>query len=295
MGAVIDINTDGIAKLAEIVSFALGGAARGERKMADAKAYAAEVEAKTKNKVALIEAQGEEELARFIEAKETRKLNNTMAVIGKARSYFSDGETVSDEPVDEGWINRFFGIIEDISDEELRDIWGRVLAGEIKKPKSYSLRTLETLRNLTSDEASIIVKAATNTFFNEYVYKNASLSLQEKLLLQEIGVMLDDGMGLEFNWEVKAKSVFIILLDNNYVLTLHNDSEKTIKCNTEVYKLSTAGKEIIKMVTVKADERESFYKILANHFRTKGISRIYKHKITCINPEIRYMANGEEI
>ena len=39
MAALVEINTDGLAKLAETISFALGGTARGERKMADAKAY----------------------------------------------------------------------------------------------------------------------------------------------------------------------------------------------------------------------------------------------------------------
>lgn len=169
MGALVEINTDGLAKLAETISFALGGTARGERKMADAKAYAAELEAKTNNKIALIKAQGEDALANYVAAKESRKLRNTVAVIKKAQSHFSEGEKVSDEPVDEGWKNRFFNIVEEISDDELREIWGRVLAGEIKKPKSYSLRTLETLRNLTKEEAAIIVKAASFTINNECV------------------------------------------------------------------------------------------------------------------------------
>ena len=217
MAALVEINTDGLAKLAETISFALGGTARGERKMADAKAYAAELEAKTNNKIALIKAQGEDALANYVAAKESRKLRNTVAVIEKAQSHFSEGEKVSDEPVDEGWKNRFFNIVEEISDDELREIWGRVLAGEIKKPKSYSLRTLETLRNLTKEEAAIVVKAASFTINNECVYKNAPLSLSDKLLLQEIGLMLDDGLGLEYQWKVNGKTQFNIVLDDNFL------------------------------------------------------------------------------
>lgn len=295
MGSLIDINTDGLAKLGEVISHALGGTARGERKMAEAKAYAAELEARTKNKVALIEAQGQEALASYVAAKESRKLRNTIAVIEKTQSHFTEGEKVSDEPVDEGWKNRFFNIVEEISDEELREIWGRVLAGEIKKPKSYSLRTLETLRNLTKDEASIIVKAASFTIRNECVYKNGALSLSEKLLLQEIGLMLDDGIGLEYKFEVRKKSKIPIVLDDNYLFILHNDNDNVINCNTDVYKLSTTGKEIFNLVTVNQEARESFYKELADHFRTKGISHIYKHIIISTNPEISYIPFGEEI
>lgn len=295
MGALVEINTDGLAKLADTISFALGGTARGERKMAEAKAYAAELEAKTNNKIALIKAQGEDALANYVAAKESRKMRNTIAVIEKAQSHFSEGEKVSDEPVDEGWKNRFFNIVEEISDDELREIWGRVLAGEIKKPKSYSLRTLETLRNLTKEEAAIIVKAASFTIKNECVYKNAPLSLTEKLLLQEIGLMLDDGLGLEYQWKVNGKTQFSIVIDDNYLFKLHNDSDNIVDCNTEVYKLSTAGKEIFRLVTINNESRESFYKTLASHFKTKGISHVSKHKILSTIPQVRYLTVGEEI
>lgn len=289
-------NTDGLAKFAETISFALGGTARGERKMADAKAYAAELEARTKNKVALIEAQGEELLANYYVAKESRKLKNTMAVIEKAQAHFTEGEKVSDEPVDEGWKNRFFGIVEDITDEELREIWGRVLSGEIKKPKSYSLRTLETLRNLTKEAAAIFVKAASFSIKNEYIYKNSSLSLSERLQLQEIGLMLDDGMGINFTIEVKAKSVEIIVLDDNTVFRLYNDSDNRLRIDLEIYKLSTAGKEILKLVSVDNDIRESFYKTFADFYHSKGITHISRHKITDINQsQVRYLINGEDI
>lgn len=261
MAALIEINTDGLAKLAETISFALGGTARGEMKMADAKAYAAELEAKTKNKVALIKAQGEDELANYVAAKESRKLRNTVAVIEKAQSHFTEGEKVSDEPVDEGWKNRFFNIVEEICDDELREIWGRVLAGEIKKPKSYSLRTLETLRNLAKEEAAIIVKAASFSIKNEYIYKNSSLSLPEKLLLQEIGLMLDDGIGINYSFEVKAKSEELVVIDDNTVFKLYNDSDNILKIEVEIYKLSTAGKEILKLVSVDEVIRESFIKL----------------------------------
>jgi hypothetical protein len=39
---------------------------------------------------------------------------------------------VSDTPVDEDWIVRFFNVVEDISDEMMQQLWGRILAGEVK-------------------------------------------------------------------------------------------------------------------------------------------------------------------
>ena len=77
---------------------------------------------------------------------------------------------------------------------------------------------------------------------------------------------------------------------------LHNDSENIVDCNTEVYKLSTAGKEILKLVSVDEVIRESFYKTLADHYYSKGITHISRHKITGINhSQVSYLTNGEDM
>lgn len=290
MAALIEVNTDGLAKFAETICFALGGTARGERKMADAKAYAAELEAKTKNKVALIEAKGQEALANYVAAKETRKMQNTLAVIEKAQAHFVEGEKVSAEPVDEGWKNRFFGIIEEISDDELREIWGRVLAGEIKRPKSYSLRTLEILRNLAKEEATLFVKAAQFYIEKDYICtEDFALSLNEKLLLCEIG--FTNAEDLVEMWKVPAKGKLEIIVDDQSLLIIHNDTNSIINCNTSICKLSKAGKEIMSLMT--QEDRMPFYKMLTKHFKTKGNVTVTKHRYF---PDIKkYQTIGEEI
>lgn len=290
MGALVEINTDGLAKLAETISFALGGTARGERKMADAKAYAAELEAKTNNKVALIKAQGEDALANYVAAKESRKLRNTVAVIEKAQSHFSEGEKVSDEPVDEGWKNRFFNIIEEVTDEDMRDIWGRVLAGEVKRPKSYSLRTMEILRNLAKEEAALFVKASRFYIEKDFICtEDWALSMNERLLLNEIG--FTNAEDLIKPWKVPSKGQFEVVTDKQTILILHNDTDSIINCNTNVRKLSKAGIEIMSLMTL--EDRTPFYKLLTKHFKIKGDVKVTKHKY--FPNEQRYITMGEEI
>lgn len=51
------------------------------------------------------------------------------------------------------WIMRFFDAVGNISNEDLQLLWGKVLANEIEKPKSCSLRTLDMIRNMSSEEA----------------------------------------------------------------------------------------------------------------------------------------------
>ena len=51
MGALIDVNTDGLAKLGEVISYGLGLTAFGRKKMADAESYAAIKQAETNTQV----------------------------------------------------------------------------------------------------------------------------------------------------------------------------------------------------------------------------------------------------
>lgn len=85
----------------------------------------------------------------YQEAKRQRNLGRIVEEAQKALP-----ESVSTEPVDSDWINRFFTSAQDISNEQMQHVWGRLLAGEVTIPGSFSLRALDCLRNLTSADAS---------------------------------------------------------------------------------------------------------------------------------------------
>lgn len=292
MGALIEINTDGLAKLGETICYSLGLTAYGRKKMANAESYAEIKQAETNTQVRLLMLKGEEEVANYVLAKETRKMNNTKSVVEKATSHFVEGEKVSDEPVNTDWTNRFFSIVEDISDKTLQDIWGRILAGEIKQPNSFSLRTLDLLRNVTKEEAELFVKAS-----RFYVEKNFicteefALSLHETLLLGEAGFINSEGLVKE--WNIEPNSKLEILIDRNTLIILHNDTNKKILCQPSVKKLSKVGIEILSLV--EKTDRNKFYKILTQFFKSKGVSRVFKHEIVEYGENCRYKTIGEEL
>ena len=63
--------------------------------------------------------------------------------------------TVSADPVNESWRRKFFQEAENVCEFDMQVLWGKVLAGEIERPGAYSLRTLETLRQLSKGEAEL--------------------------------------------------------------------------------------------------------------------------------------------
>lgn len=69
-------------------------------------------------------------------------------------------EDVSDHPVDEDWIARFFSHAQDVSGEEMQRLWGKILAGEVQTPGRFSVRTLDVLRNLSRTEAAAFAQIA---------------------------------------------------------------------------------------------------------------------------------------
>jgi len=100
----------------------------------------------------------EEAALNFMIGKETKKLGNTTKIIQGTANILESVDSVSDVQVDEDWLTRFFNIGEDITNEYMQNLWSQILAGEIEKPNSYSLRTLETLKNISSKEASLFNK-----------------------------------------------------------------------------------------------------------------------------------------
>ena len=170
-----------LTKLVEVVSQGIGKLSRPYliKKEADAKAYEIQTIANAirsnflpsgkiayENQQVVIDSGNAEEIQEHVEERilsrlvyqEVKRQTNIEEITQYAADQLKDEKSVSNEKVDEDWISRFFGIAQDISSEEMKMLWGRVLAGEVKRPKSYSLRTLELFKNLTKEDAEIFTR-----------------------------------------------------------------------------------------------------------------------------------------
>lgn len=161
-----------LQKCVELISAGMGTLYRPKamRNEADAKAYQIKVVAKAEAEVGVIASQGqanaqleyiktlaegEQEIferarSRLI-AREVEGQQNVEAIAENAIK-FLPGQ-VTDDPVSPDWRRKFFLEAENVCDEDMQELWGRVLAGEVAKPGSYSLRTLGVLKSLSLEEA----------------------------------------------------------------------------------------------------------------------------------------------
>jgi uncharacterized repeat protein (TIGR03899 family) len=189
---------------------------------------------------------------------EAKKQLNIESITSFAAEALRDEQPITNEPLDEDWATRFFRIAEDISNEDIQALWGKILAGEIKQPKSFSLRTLELIRNLSKDEANLFMRVAnfaiqsgnTNFIFNgendELLGDSYNINYNDIAKLIEIG-LIQTGDFINFQLsesKTDAKSVFIA---GNIVIVAQ------IKANTPtiffpISIFSTPGSELLKLI-----------------------------------------------
>ena len=217
---------------------------------------------------------------------ETIKQHNIESVIDNAYEILEKEEVCSEEPVDQGWINRFFDSVATVSDEDLQKLWGKVLAGEIKQPKSYSLRTLETLKNLSKQEAELfesiapLVTKMQGSFFlisDTKVLKKHGISYDNILCLDECGLINSDGM-VSYNPQISVKDS-VGIFTKTTILLLKGLKEALEKISIGVFGLTRAGQEIYSLL--ECDSNESYICDLAEEIEknNRGKVSITLHQI----------------
>lgn len=291
MGALVDINTDGLAKLAQTIGNWLGLEARAIERNAEAEAYAHVRKADAENAVNLVRLQGEEQVANYILAREKRKLNNVQSVISETQNHFTEGETVSDEPVNADWLNRFFSIVEDVSDEYMQKLWAQILAGEVKRPKSYSLRTLELLKNLSPKEAEYINTASGYLIDDIHLCTNNLLGANVMICskMDELGIICGEQMTYKYVTYSNEPRNIIVGGGYTYCLRIHPTEQLQIPINC--YQITTVGREIFSLANT---DNLKFARGLAKHFDIGGVSKVELFKINkCKNG--KYALSTEDL
>ncbi|MCH8998516.1 MAG: DUF2806 domain-containing protein [Proteobacteria bacterium] len=100
-------------------------------------------------------------------------------------------EEVSDDPMDNDWFTRWRDNAQDISSEMLQRLWARILAGELKRPGSYTIHTLDFLRRMSKEDAETITKIARFRIGN-CIFSEAAEDLNKNGITFDTLIDLDD-------------------------------------------------------------------------------------------------------
>lgn len=171
---------------------------------------------------------------------------------------------ITEKTINADWLNEWGEHAGFVSDNDMQQLWGKILAGEVKEPGSFSLRTMQFLRNLSKEEANLIHKYLNYNMTNfivkdieGYTDKN-SLSLENIIKLNEIGILAPDLMGslsMTFNVVQKTDKGINTKLLHYYSLLLIIESDKeNISFMLPIIKPTQLGLELAKLGNYTGDE-----------------------------------------
>ena len=102
-----------------------------------------------------------------IQFQEQKRQINIGSVVEEAASQLGDKRVANTEP-DHDWTARFFNEVQDVSSEEMQSLWAKVLAGEVERAGSTSIRTLGILKNLDQVTARTIQQVLLSLYVYEH-------------------------------------------------------------------------------------------------------------------------------
>ena len=195
-----------------------------------------------------------------IVGKEIRRQENIDAMFQLALDDLNKAKAIPSTKADSDWLTRFFNIVQDISDDELRRAWGKILSQEIQTPGSYSLRTLTTISNLSKKEAELFTKIGNYIFESNtcgFLIRSHTDILGEVVSYEDISLLMECGLIKEtHDLNISYLSDQTSIGEYAFVyqdLAIIIEKKGDFRVDVPIYELTTAGSEIYKILSVKKD------------------------------------------
>lgn len=84
-------------------------------------------------------------------AEETRRQQNIEAITGKTIPMLNPA--AEPDKLDDDWLVNFFDKSRLVSDDDMQNLWAKILAGEANEPGSYSKRVVAAVSTMSKPEA----------------------------------------------------------------------------------------------------------------------------------------------
>lgn len=214
-----------------------------------------------------------------IEFQERKRQSNIVSVVRAAATELGDKEVPNHEP-DPDWTARFFDCVQDVSSEEMQKIWAKILSGEVENPGRTSLRTLDTLRNMTKRDAEMFSDVCSFVFneeicfiFYERKYTQSYEILQHSRLLhlQDCGLLYFQQTTYNLTDDTEQ------IKYQNLLLRVFKSEKASPKIPFKVATLTTAGAELYQIT--KTQLRMDYLRSFASFLRSKDCELSYSRII----------------
>lgn len=202
------------------------------------------------------------------------KANNFLNVAKKADAFYvqMNHENEKNCQHDLDWFMRFYEIVGNISDEKVQDMWARIMAGEISNPHSYSLSTIDVLKNIGKQEAELFSDVLSYCIVNgcdillpnyDTYLERCGINYSQVMRLSELGLIYNDAT-IVLNTPISQEEK-ILFLNGNYIITIRSQKAHITNAKIKQFPLTTVGKELASLVEGSVSDSDfiAFAKTLA--------------------------------
>lgn len=195
-------------------------------------------------------------------AKEFREQTNREAVAQKTvelliEARATDREVKNDAPApDDDWMNLFEAHASRASSDRMRDLFARVLAGEIRRSGSFSLTTMQFVSVLDAVTAQAITSVAPWVYDGNFIFKDAlgtAVPYGALVSLEDAGFLaLGAGLLKKTYTANEHGQVVIACGDEGVVLTTTPEA----KIQLPGFPLSRSGRELLGVISYEPNTND---------------------------------------
>lgn len=211
-----------------------------------------------------------------------------------------ENEEPSEEEIQDDWLYRWREYAGEVSSDSLQQLWGRLLLGEVKNPGKFSLRTLDFIRNLSTNEATR-VELLRPMVISDWIYRGDwiadegrwGVNLELLLEMEELGLIMGVANG-QLNFDINAHShetggYVRIFPSSGHALVITNSIRASI-LNVPVFKLTTLGQQVLELAL--SDPNDDYLRYVGVELGKQGFAVNLAHKLEQANG--RFHASEQE-
>lgn len=194
---------------------------------------------------------------------ELRNQYNTDSVMNKAIDMMECIDTVNDEVVSTDWICDFFSKVGHVNDEQIQELWAKILVGEVCVPGTFSRRTLDVLTKLSSQEAILYTKiipfvlncqdtlneVGNRDYFipsDSGILSKVGISYDDIFRLNNAGLIDSNGL-VQTGFDIQPGGMNYIYHDEKEVIKFENNNIYDVRIRSGVYLMTREGVELLKV------------------------------------------------
>ena len=182
------------------------------------------------------------------------------------------------EDMEDDWIRNFFDKCRIVSDEDVQNLWSRVLAGEANNPGSFSRRTVNLMADLDKRDAELFMRLCSFVWMvetqmcplvidvNDEIYDSHGISFSSLGQLEALGlVRLEGGRGLQIT--KLPKHINLTYFGRATLLSLPKDSGNNLAVGDVM--LTQAGRQLSRIC--EATAVDGFFEYVCQKWIEKSI------------------------